>query len=68
LIKSPTIRGFIQTEFAAELMGKFLERATPWARDGSLQHREDIVDCLETRRGRSSAYWTARTSASSSSG
>jgi NADPH-dependent curcumin reductase CurA len=57
----------IQTEFAADLMGELLERATPWVRDGSLKHMEDIVDGLETRRRRSSACWTARTSASSSS-
>ena len=47
LRKSLTIRGFIQSEFAADLTGEFLERATPWVRDGSLQHKEDIVDGLE---------------------
>jgi NADPH-dependent curcumin reductase len=47
LRKSLTIRGFIQTEFAAGLTGEFLERATPWVRDGSLKHKEDIVDGLE---------------------
>jgi NADPH-dependent curcumin reductase CurA len=36
LRKSLTIRGFIQTEFAADLTGEFFERATPWVRDGSL--------------------------------
>jgi hypothetical protein len=41
LRESVTIRGFIQTEFAADLMGEFLERATPWVRDGSLKHKED---------------------------
>ena len=50
LVKSLTIRGLIQTEFAADLMGELLERATPWVRDGSLKHKEDIVDGLETRR------------------
>jgi NADPH-dependent curcumin reductase len=44
LRKSLTIRGFIQTEFAADLMGEFLGRVTPWVRDESLQHKEDIVD------------------------
>jgi NADPH-dependent curcumin reductase len=46
LRKSLTIRGFIQTEFAADLTGEFFERATPWVRDGSLKHKEeeDIVD------------------------
>jgi NADPH-dependent curcumin reductase CurA len=47
LVKSLTIRGLTQTEFAADLMGELLERATPWVRDGSLKHKEDIVDGLE---------------------
>jgi NADPH-dependent curcumin reductase len=47
LVKSLTIRGLIQTEFVADLMGELLERATPWVRDGSLKHKEDIVDGLE---------------------
>ena len=36
-----------QTEFVADLMGELLERATHWARDGSLKHKEDIVGGLE---------------------
>jgi NADPH-dependent curcumin reductase CurA len=47
LKKSLTVRGFIQAEFARDLMPEFLERATPWARDGTLQYCEDIVDGLE---------------------
>ena len=47
LVESLTIRGLIQTEFAADLMGELLERATPGVRDGSLKHKEDIVDGLE---------------------
>ena len=47
LRKSLTVRGFIQSEFAAELMPEFLERATAWVRSGSLQYREDVVDGLE---------------------
>jgi NADPH-dependent curcumin reductase len=47
LRKSLTLRGFIQTEFAADLMPEFLERATVWVRDGSLQYKEHIVDGLE---------------------
>jgi NADPH-dependent curcumin reductase len=47
LKRSLTVRGFIQTEFAADLMPEFLERATPWVRDGSLRYREDIVDGLQ---------------------
>jgi NADPH-dependent curcumin reductase len=46
LKRSLTVRGFIQTEFAADLMPEFLERATPLVRDGRLQYREDIVDGL----------------------
>jgi NADPH-dependent curcumin reductase CurA len=47
LRKRLTLRGFIQTEFVAELMGEFLERASGWVRDGSLRYKEDIVDGLE---------------------
>jgi NADPH-dependent curcumin reductase len=47
LRKRLTVRGFIQYEFPAELMSEFLERATPWVRDGSLQYKEHIVDGLE---------------------
>jgi NADPH-dependent curcumin reductase len=47
LKKSLTVRGFIQTEFAKDLMPEFLERATPWVRDGALRYLEDIVDGLE---------------------
>jgi NADPH-dependent curcumin reductase len=47
LRKSLTLRGFIQNEFAGSHMGEFLERATPWVRDGRLKYREDIVDGLE---------------------
>jgi NADPH-dependent curcumin reductase CurA len=47
LRKSLTLRGFIQNEFAGRLMPEFLERATPWVRDGQLKYREDIVEGLE---------------------
>lgn len=47
LRKSLTLRGFIQSEFARDLMPEFLGRATPWVRDGTLKYREDIVDGLE---------------------
>jgi NADPH-dependent curcumin reductase len=47
LVKSLTIRAFIQTEFAADLMGEFLEPATLRVRGGSLRHKEDVVDGLE---------------------
>ncbi|HET6190404.1 MAG TPA: zinc-binding dehydrogenase, partial [Trebonia sp.] len=47
LRKRLTLRGFIQTEFVAELMGEFLQRATGWVRDGSLRYKEHVVDGLE---------------------
>jgi NADPH-dependent curcumin reductase len=47
LVKSLTVRGFIQNEFAGGLMGEFLTRATPWVRDGSLKYKEHVVDGLE---------------------
>ena len=47
LRKSLTVRGFIQGEFVGSLMGEFLERATPWVREGRLKYREDIVDGLK---------------------
>ena len=47
LRKSLTVRGFIVTEFFASLLGEFIQRATPWVRDGSLKYKEDIVDGLE---------------------
>jgi NADPH-dependent curcumin reductase len=47
LRKSLTVRGFIQTEFAEEFMPEFLSRAAPWAREGQLKYREDIVEGLE---------------------
>jgi NADPH-dependent curcumin reductase CurA len=47
LRKRLTLRGFIQTEFVADLMREFLSRATAWVRDGSLKYREDVVDGLE---------------------
>jgi NADPH-dependent curcumin reductase CurA len=47
LRKSLTVRGFIVSEFAESLMPEFIQRATPWVRDGSLKFKEDIVDGLE---------------------
>lgn len=47
LAKSLTLRGFIQSEFAPTLMPEFLQRATPWVRDGRIKYREDIVEGLE---------------------
>ena len=45
--KSLTLRGFIVSDFMAEVLPEYLERAVPWVRDGSLRGREDIVDGLE---------------------
>jgi len=47
LRKRMTMRGFIVNEFPLSLMGEFLEKATPWVRDGSLKYVEHIVDGLE---------------------
>jgi NADPH-dependent curcumin reductase CurA len=47
LKKSLTIRGFIVSDFMAEVLPEFLEQALPWAREGRLRGREDIVDGLE---------------------
>ncbi|ORM27735.1 NADP-dependent oxidoreductase [Williamsia sp. 1135] len=47
LVKSLTIRGFIQTEFAGEQMPQFLDEASGWVADGSLKYREDITDGLD---------------------
>lgn len=44
LTNSLTIRGFIQTEFAADQTPRFLEEAGGWVEDGSLKYREDITD------------------------
>ncbi len=46
LTKSLTVRGFIVSDFAA-LEPEFLRQAVPWAREGRLRCREDIVDGLE---------------------
>nr|WP_281164092.1 NADP-dependent oxidoreductase [Demetria terragena] len=47
LSKSLLVRGFIQTEFAAEQTPDFLRDMTGWIADGSVQYREDIVDGLD---------------------
>lgn len=44
LVNSLTIRGFIQTEFAADQTPRFLEEAGAWVADGSLKYREDVTD------------------------
>lgn len=46
LTRSLTIRGFIQTEFAAQ-QPDFLREATDWVASGQLRYREDVVDGLD---------------------
>jgi NADPH-dependent curcumin reductase len=45
--KSLTLRGFIQTEFAAEQTDDFLKEAAAWVGQGKLRYREHVVDGLE---------------------
>jgi NADPH-dependent curcumin reductase CurA len=47
LSKSLTIRGFIQTEFVKEHHQSFQAEAAGWLADGSLRHKEDVVEGLE---------------------
>jgi len=47
LTKGLTVRGFIQTEFVTTHQAAFQADAAGWLRDGSLRHREDVVDGLE---------------------
>ncbi|MFT0846863.1 NADP-dependent oxidoreductase [Actinomycetaceae bacterium L2_0104] len=47
LRKSLTLRGFIQTEFAATMFDSFLRDMGEWVRDGKVRYREDITDGLE---------------------
>ncbi|WP_342338612.1 MULTISPECIES: NADP-dependent oxidoreductase [unclassified Rhodococcus (in: high G+C Gram-positive bacteria)] len=47
LVKSLTIRGFIQREFVSEMYADFQRDVSGWIRDGRFAYREDIVDGLE---------------------
>jgi pimeloyl-ACP methyl ester carboxylesterase len=47
LIKSLTLRGFINYEFAAEHYPAFLRTITAAVADGRIRYREDITDGLE---------------------
>jgi NADPH-dependent curcumin reductase CurA len=47
LKKSLTVRGFIQTEFVKTHTADFQREATGWIADGSLRHKEDVVEGLE---------------------
>lgn len=47
LVKSLTIRGFIQSEFVSEMYADFQRDVSGWIREGRFAYREDIVDGLE---------------------
>jgi len=51
LSKSPTIRGFIQREFAAAQAPTFREEMARWIAEGAVKYREDIVTGLENAPG-----------------
>lgn len=47
LVKSLTVRGFIQDEFVRTHTEAFQRDMTAWVADGSVRHREDVVEGLE---------------------
>ncbi|QNG18061.1 NADP-dependent oxidoreductase [Rhodococcus triatomae] len=47
LVKSLTVRGFIQSEFVPTMYRDFLTDMSGWIRDGAVRYREDVVDGLE---------------------
>jgi NADPH-dependent curcumin reductase len=47
LVKSLTVRGFIQTEFAGEMYADFQRDMTRWLAEGRVKYREDFVSGLE---------------------
>lgn len=47
LRRSLRVRGFIQTEFAADHYDSFLSEVGPKVASGQVKHREDVVDGLE---------------------
>ncbi|MDX6234649.1 MAG: NADPH-dependent curcumin reductase [Nocardioidaceae bacterium] len=47
LTKSLLVRGFIQTEFVKTHYASFQADVAGWLRDGTLRHREDVVEGLE---------------------
>lgn len=46
LIKSLTVRGFIQSEFVAEMYRDFLRDMAGWIAAGEVKYREDVVEGL----------------------
>ena len=51
LTKSLTLRGFINTEFAAEYYARFLSEVSAGIADGRIRYREDITQGLENAPG-----------------
>ncbi|TWP37239.1 NADP-dependent oxidoreductase [Leekyejoonella antrihumi] len=47
LRKSLTVRGFIQREFVKELGAQFEQDMAAWIADGTVQHKEDLVEGLD---------------------
>ena len=47
LIKSLTVRGFIQSEFEREHHARFLEEMSAWVAEGKVRYREDITVGLQ---------------------
>ena len=47
LVKSLTVRGFIQDEFQKSLLPRFREEMSEWVASGAVRYREDIVSGLE---------------------
>jgi NADPH2:quinone reductase len=47
LVKSLTVRGFIQSEFTERHREQFQAEMGPWVRDGVVKYREEIIDGLE---------------------
>ncbi|WP_221283510.1 NADP-dependent oxidoreductase [Prescottella equi] len=47
LTKSLTVRGFIQSEFVAEMYADFERDASRWIAEGRLKYREDVVHGLD---------------------
>lgn len=47
LVKSLTLRGFIQSEFVPTMFGDFLADMGEWIRDGRVTYLEDVTDGLD---------------------
>jgi NADPH-dependent curcumin reductase CurA len=47
LVKSLTVRGFIQSEFVRDHHARFLDEMSAWVREGRVRHRQDVTRGLE---------------------